>query len=570
MSHGAWKNIGIGVARKLIDEFITLPDGSVIKNHPRHDFDKPTKLMLQHMVAGVCSNPDCLNHTIGSNIQRNSYAGNGIAAHICAAAPGAGAARYDKNQTKEERQSFKNGLWLCGSCSIIIDRDEARYPVALLHEWKSKAELRAMTMVGQKSITPFELQNSVREAIIQTVQSLATGINLHKPSPEKFDVSAVVEGYEQSINSIDPNFKVVVTATSGSVVHELIPVANPAPEIQMVFNDDAIASADLAWQNMTEVGEPIHIPTRDFKFVGSKLFEHLNEVIVGGTLTLTPSKRRLETCIYFVSDDAEFELAATESLMGKGSKQFDIEGSALDGFFTYRYFISGESTVDASFTFDVAGWLGQSIGNLKNYHRIKRAYDFVVKYPQARISVEIVLNGTAMRLWDGSPADYTELFSRLKKIVEIAEFSKAIASKIESKIILKKLDLTLQDERYIELYAHLLKGDVIRKLDYGEKIFTARIDEVQRKTITVFCSENEPEVKIDKAPVLDFFGNIIKMPRMTKKVSCFDIVFFSSIRKEDWQSLWCIGRANHSSDSVISIAPDEIPLLCGDEDVIHG
>lgn len=558
------------MARKLIEEFVTLPDGSLVKNHPRHEFDKPTKLLLQHMVAGVCSNPDCLNHTIGSNIQRNNYAGNGIAAHICAAAPGAGAARYDKNQTKEERQSYKNGLWLCGSCSIIIDRDEARYPVALLHEWKSKAELRAMTMVGQKSITPFELQNSVREAIIQTVQSLSTGNNLHKPSPAKFDVSAVVEGYEQSINSIDPNFKVVVTATSGSVVHELIPITDPAPEIQIVFNDDeANASADQAWQKMTEVGEPIHIPTNDFKFVGSKLFEHLNDVIVGGTLTLTPGKRRLETSIYFVSDEAEFELAPTESFMGNGSKQFDIEGSALDGFFTFRYFIRDRYKVDATYTFDVAGWLGQPINNLRHYHRIKRAYDFVIKYPKSRISVQIVLNGEPMRLWDGTYGDYTELFNRLKKIVEVAECSKIIASKIPEQLRLKTLDLTLPDERYIELYAQLFKGDVIRKLDYGESIFTARIDEIESRAIEVFCSEEQTEVVIAKSPIIDFFGNVIKLPRMSKKVSCFDLVFFSSIRKEDWQSLWCIGRANHSSDSVISIEPDEIPLLCDDAELIN-
>ncbi|MEE8873653.1 hypothetical protein [Pseudomonas helleri] len=558
------------MARKLIEEFVTLPDGSVVKNHLRHDFDKPTKLLLQHMVAGVCSNPDCVNHTIGSNIQRNSYAGNGIAAHICAAAPGAGAARYDKNQTKEERQSYKNGLWLCGSCSIIIDRDEARYPVALLHEWKSKAELRAMTMVGQKSITPFELQNSVREAIIQTVQSLSTGNNLHKPSPEKFDVSAVVEGYEQSINSIDQNFKVVVTATSDSVVHELIPITDPAPEIQMVFNDDAIASADLAWQKMIEVGESIHIPTNDFKFVGSKLFEYLNEVIVGGTLTLAPSKRRLETCIYFVSDEAEFELATTDSFMGKGSKQFDIEGSALDGFFTYRYFIHDRYKVEATYTFDVAGWFGQPINNLRHYHRIKKAYDFVVKYPKSTVSIEVVLNEHPMRLWDGTSSDFTEFFARLKKIVEVAECSKVIASKMSNQLRLKTLDLTLQDERYIELYAELFKGDVIRKLDYGEKIFTARVDAKESKAIKTFCSENEPEVIIVKSPTIDFFGNTVSLPRMSKKITCFDLVFFSSILKEDWQSLWCIGRANHSSDSVISIAPDEIPLLCSDEDVING
>lgn len=256
--------------------------------------------------------------------------------------------------------------------------------------------------------------------------------------------------------------------------------------------------------------------------------------------------------------------------MGKGSKQFDIEGSALDGFLTYRYFIHDRYKVDATYTFDVAGWLGQPFNNLRHYHRIKRAYDFVVKYPKSRISVEIVFNGEPMRLWDGTYGDYTEIFGRLKKIVEVAECSRIIASKIPEQLRLKTLDLTQQDERYIELYAQLFKGDVIRKLDYGENIFTARVDAKESKAIKTFCSENEPEVTIAKSPTIDFFSNNITLPRMSKKVSCFDIVFFSSIREEDWQSLWCVGRANHSSDSVISIAPDEMPLLCDAEDVING
>ncbi|MNY25486.1 hypothetical protein D3C86_1592720 [compost metagenome] len=157
----------------------------------------------------------------------------------------------------------------------------------------------------------------------------------------------------------------------------------------------------------------------------------------------------------------------------------------------------------------------------------------------------------------------------MKKIVEVAECSKIIASKVPEQLRLKTLDLTLQDERYIELYAQLFKGDVIRKLDYGESIFTARIDDIESRAIKVFCSEEQTEVVIAKSPTIDFFGNIIRLPRMSKKVSCFDLVFFSSIRKEDWQSLWCIGRANHSSNSVISIASDEIPLLCDDRVVIN-
>lgn len=531
----------------------------------RDDFSEATKYELCVRAANLCSR--CRVFTIGSTDAGDRKNSIGVAAHICAAASGPGAKRWDATQTRAERKHFDNGIWMCYSCSKLIDNEEAFHTVAHLRQMKAVHQSYVSSLVGVIPMAPFEAENKIRAGILEATISLITKAG----SPANFDVSTVVEGYEQSINSIDPNFKVVVTATSGSVVHELIPITDPAPEIQLVFNDgEANASADRAWQNMTEVGEPIHIPTKDFKFVGSKLFEHLNNVIVGGTLTLTPGKRRLETSIYFVSDEAEFELAPTESFMGKGSKQFDIEGSALDGFFTFRYFIHDRYKVDATYTFDVAEWLGQPINNLRHYHRIKRAYDFVIKYPKSRISVEVVLNGEPMRLWDGTYGDYTELFNRLKKIVEVAECSKIIASKIPEQLRLKTLDLTLPDERYIELYAQLFKGDVIRKLDYGESIFSARIDEVESRAIKVFCSEEQTEVVIAKSPIIDFFGNVIRLPRMSKKVSCFDLVFFSSIRKEDWQSLWCIGRANHSSDSVISIAPDEIPVLCSDEDVIHG
>lgn len=531
----------------------------------RDDFSDMTKIELLVRAANLCSR--CHVFTVASTDAGDKKNSIGVAAHICAAASGPGAKRYDPSQTKAQRRHFDNGIWLCYSCSKLIDNEETFHTVAHLKEMKARHQVYASGWVGVVPMAPFEAKSEIRAGILEATIFLITKAG----SPANFDVSAVVEGYEQTINSIDPNFKVVVTATSGSVVHELVPVTSPAPPIQIVFNDDeANASADRAWQNMTEVGEPIHLPTKDFKFVGSKLFEHLNDVIVGGTLTLTPGKRRLETCIYFVSDEAEFELAATESFMGKGSKQFDIEGSALNGFFTFRYFVHDRYKVDATYTFDVAGWLGQPINNLRHYHRIKRAYDFVIKYPKSRISVEIVLNGEPMRLWDGTYGDYTELFHRLKKIVEVAECSKIIASKIPEQLRLKTLDLTLPDERYIELYAQLFKGDVIRKLDYGESIFTARIDEIESRAIKVFCSEEQAEVVIAKSPTIDFFGNVIRLPRMSKKVSCFDLVFFSSIRKEDWQSLWCIGRANHSSDSVISIAADEIPLLCSDEDVIHG
>ena len=39
-----------------------------------------------------------------------------------------GGPRYDASMTPEERKSFENGIWLCQSCSKLIDTDITRYP----------------------------------------------------------------------------------------------------------------------------------------------------------------------------------------------------------------------------------------------------------------------------------------------------------------------------------------------------------------------------------------------------------------------------------------------------------
>ena len=75
-----------------------------------------------------------------------------VAAHICAAAQGG--PRYDASMTPEERKSFENGIWLCQSCSKLIDTDITRYPKELLQSWKQLAEQTAILEVETTSSTP--------------------------------------------------------------------------------------------------------------------------------------------------------------------------------------------------------------------------------------------------------------------------------------------------------------------------------------------------------------------------------------------------------------------------------
>ena len=63
----------------------------------------------------------------------------GIAAHICAAAPGG--PRYDPTMTPEQRSSIENGIWVCRTHSGVIDCDVVTYPADRLRDMKRRHEL---------------------------------------------------------------------------------------------------------------------------------------------------------------------------------------------------------------------------------------------------------------------------------------------------------------------------------------------------------------------------------------------------------------------------------------------
>lgn len=106
--------------------------------HDRDDFTESTKRLLANRVCGRCSNPDCRKPTMGANTDPNKTINIGVAAHICAAAPGG--PRYEATMAENERKSSQNGIWLCQSCAKLIDSDPNKYSKDLLYAWKKLAE----------------------------------------------------------------------------------------------------------------------------------------------------------------------------------------------------------------------------------------------------------------------------------------------------------------------------------------------------------------------------------------------------------------------------------------------
>lgn len=115
----------------------------------RDDFSAATKRQLAGQVGWLCSNPKCRRLTVAARQGQEGLTSIGVAAHIAAAAPGRGGARYDATQTAEERKSIENGIWLCAADAKIIDDDPRTYTVERLQEWKADAKHAAFLAMSE-------------------------------------------------------------------------------------------------------------------------------------------------------------------------------------------------------------------------------------------------------------------------------------------------------------------------------------------------------------------------------------------------------------------------------------
>jgi len=109
-----------------------------MKQTGRDDFNENVKDLLAKRVGMKCSNPNCRRPTSGPQTLTKATINIGVAAHVTAASPGG--PRFDPTLSPEERSSETNGIWLCQNCAKLVDNDDTRYTVAILHHWKQLSE----------------------------------------------------------------------------------------------------------------------------------------------------------------------------------------------------------------------------------------------------------------------------------------------------------------------------------------------------------------------------------------------------------------------------------------------
>ncbi len=226
----------------------------------RDDFSSVIKDVLAKRVGYLCSH--CRQPTVGANEVPNKATSIGIAAHITAAAPAG--PRFNPDLIPEERRDIGNGIWLCGNCSILIDKDPVKYTVDILYEWKLKAEeesrqklngiFKSASMPHAKSVNPIleadllggGRSRSPRGYSNKNPTEMHDGQLVMVPGLKPIIHWALGWRYKLVIinNSIYPAYNVKIESIGGTHFSEIPPIQkvnNIAPlqsmELDVKFND---------------------------------------------------------------------------------------------------------------------------------------------------------------------------------------------------------------------------------------------------------------------------------------------------------------------------------------------
>ena len=290
----------------------------------RDNFSKKIIDKLRMRVANRCSNPECRVPTTGPSGALDKVNNIGVAAHICAAAPGG--PRYSQEMTPNERKSIKNAIWLCANCSVDIDRDEEKYTISLLKEWKNQAEQNAREELGRKLPHKNDAINTVSAALTGLpISFLPTAIdNVHKAS-------------EKSLELLDPRFVIKSGYTKDGPSYTLH--AKEEVNVTMAIKGKHAKDYENKYKRLVEHGDDFEVHDVRISFNGSELMKEISKVSPTASLTIKQNKKKGIQKVWIV-DSKTSAIEVFEDIHGKiriGRNSFTFEGSACGDIFTFKY-----------------------------------------------------------------------------------------------------------------------------------------------------------------------------------------------------------------------------------------
>jgi hypothetical protein len=237
--------------------------------------DFPSKIMtrLAERAAYLCSNPSCRIITIGPcTTDLAASTKIGVAAHICAASPGG--PRYDMSQSLTQRKGIENGIWLCASCSTLIDKNQGSdYPAANLRRWKSDHEtLVKQCLEGNRRFIVSAVNGGLdakrARAVVKFLEqrgALYQPFNIES-SQHAVDSLKEIRTYLTQLQAEledDPMLELIVDSMNHACRHFMNTTSRDAPEAEVFYALEALRKfiglnlKDLSAKYGVQIGAPL-------------------------------------------------------------------------------------------------------------------------------------------------------------------------------------------------------------------------------------------------------------------------------------------------------------------------
>lgn len=316
----------------------------------RDDFTKPTKIRAHQRVAGRCSNPDCRAPT-SAPVGETDFSNVGVGAHVHAASPGG--PRYLATMTAADRRGFANIIWLCQTCSTIIDRDPKSYPAEKLQQWKSSAEARALMEQGKRLAD---------ERDIYRMAAMAMGNKSHGFYPEA--VSNVHNALAHQLESVDPRFTIATTYSGGNTT--IVAGAKESVSFSIKVGPESADAWREGLRSALDEGCEATLPLNGVAFEGSDLFKVLRNDADMASITIIPGARSAVLKIFAPQSEPPIFESITGQLAA-GRKQIRFSGTGCGGLLDIEIIftpVNGDGVHSVStLTTNVKAWHGKDATN---------------------------------------------------------------------------------------------------------------------------------------------------------------------------------------------------------------
>lgn len=472
----------------------------------RDDFSKEVIRQLQGRVGNRCSNPACRVPTCGPQKGSNKTASIGVAAHIAAASHGG--PRYSDSMSADERKSFDNGIWLCQTCSVKIDRDVERYDVALLKRWKDSAEAAAALEQGKKLPNSSDAMEFVSMALTgHPKKMLANAIeNIHLAS-------------SSAIEALDPRFKVISSYINNTTCYEVH--ARETVSVTMVVSPAYAAEYLDKYSRLLERGEDLEISSQAISFTGSKLFEELtSEEFASGTFRMSASKKTAIIKLWVKASQSDVP-EYFDDVMGEislGNKEFSFAGHACGRLVevTLRKSICDDDAGIFGFTVNFSGWDGKDVRHLPYFPKIHSFVSKLVAGEQLFCALEIdglrvmISNGLNLNQLDSIQyLDYQLQYTKAAQVIAVF-LGRGIGFKPEIKLTVENFRALLEVVKIVEGKATYSREHLNTNPSFNLTVKDGNLNYLEDTTAPVVIQyvEQEPFE-------LEIFGDMVQMPPRT-------------------------------------------------------